>query len=132
MASVIGTLLAALMLSVAVPSGASAYTLTFTCNPHMAGPGQWCMVVPIHTYGMVRTWNDPSEPVYRYCAKLTKPGDLEWYYARKCEWAVNVQVYSDGGGKAPHPNNHVDMKAGIANGMQDNQTHLFLDGLAEY
>lgn len=64
------------------------------------------------------------------CAKLTVPGTTDSYYARKCELTSIVYVYSNGGGRAPYPNNSVPMRAGVANG--NNGVALNIYGLAQY
>lgn len=93
------------------------------------GPNTWCgPTAQIHTFGLSRA-NGPGGVIL--CSKLVKPSDHSYNYARLCQSASSVTVYSDGGGRAPYPNNSVDMLADVANG--DNPyTSFTVDGHAEY
>lgn len=85
----------------------------------MLDPNWWCPSPEIHTYGYAKARENYNRSM-NLCVKLTKPYDSSYYYARKCEWGPYTQVYSLGGGRAPYPNNSVDMRAHVANGANAN------------
>ncbi|MGN6190096.1 MAG: hypothetical protein ACTHOE_14470 [Conexibacter sp.] len=109
-------LAAALVLAVsgAAASSASAGSYLYGCG--VIAPNTWCLASQIHTYdGNIATY--PGSGSINLCSKLTMPySNPEYLYARRCDLAQSVVVYSDGGGRAPYPNGSVDMNALVANG----------------
>lgn len=87
------------------------------CGVNVIGPNTWCTASQIHTYDSNSAYAKPRGLItIHQCSKLTRTNDSEWSYARRCDVSDWVVVWSDGGGKAPHPNTTVDMKAHVANG----------------
>jgi len=115
------------MASLAHAQSAHASSLTWNCD--LVIPNSWCYSPYTHTYGYTGAYAN-NYPSINLCAKLTKPSDHLYYYARKCGFGTYVFVYSNGGGKAPYPNNSVSMDAGSANG--DNPYDYPMNGYAEY
>jgi hypothetical protein len=120
-------LIAALGLSL-ISARASATNYYWGCGTSTP-PNTWCTSPNTHTYGEA-VMDQYQAPIAWYCAKLTKPTDYGYYYARRCDWASQVLVWSDGGGLAPYPNNSVSMRAHVANG--DNPYALMIHGAASY
>lgn len=106
---------------------ANASTFPYNCGSIPSNA--WCWSPEIHTYGSNRAYGSGT-PVMKLCSKLTKPNDTNFNYARKCETAQYVDVWSNGGGLAPWPNNSVSMKAASANG--DNGYSLTIYGIGTY
>lgn len=107
----------------------SAFARDYYYDCGTLDPNWWCQSPEIHTYG----YNEAHEAFNRsmnMCSKLTKPYDDTYYYGRKCAWGSKVWVYSNGGGRAPYPNNSVSMRAWVANGANANSWWIM--GYATY
>ncbi len=113
--AIAGLLALASMLVVLLASSGTAKATDFPWGCLNVAPNSWCYNPYTHTYGYNSTSRVPQATV-NLCAKLVKPSDHSFNYARKCQLSTSVFVYSDGGGRAPYPNNSVSMDAAIANG----------------
>ena len=106
---------------------AQAADLYWNCD--LVAPNSWCYYPSSHTFGYTSAYAN-GYPVINLCAKLVRPSDHNDSYARKCEYARFTFVWSNGGGKAPYPNNSVSMDAASANG--DNPYYYPMNGYAQY
>src|SRR5215217_9220248 len=104
---------ATLAISGVAAGTASAGSYLYGCGA--IAPNTWCIANQIHTYDSnIATYAGSGN--LNLCAKLTAPGsNPEYLYARLCDFAHSVVVFSDGGGRAPYPNGSVDMNALVAN-----------------
>ncbi len=107
----------ALASAVSLPSAASATDYIYGCPP--LNPNSWCSSPGVFTFGFSAGY-ETNNLAINMCAKLTAPNDENYYYGRKCENTSYVYVWSNGGGRAPYPNNSVDMRAWHANGNNAN------------
>ena len=110
-----GLLALASMLVVLLATSGTAKATDFPWGCLNVAPNGWCYNPYTHTYGYNSASRVPQATV-NLCAKLVKPSDHNFNYARKCQLSTSVYVYSNGGGLAPYPNNSVSMDAAIANG----------------
>lgn len=124
-----GLLVLASILVVLFASSGTAKATDFPWGCLNVAPNSWCYNPYTHTYGYNSAARVPLSSL-NLCAKLVKPTDHNFNYARKCEFTTGVYVYSNGGGLAPYPNNSVSMDAAIANG--NNCCNYDLAALSQY
>ncbi|HEX7291595.1 MAG TPA: hypothetical protein VF250_10765 [Conexibacter sp.] len=123
------TALAVLAICAAFTHAGTARATDLYWNCDLVVPNSWCYAPYTHTYGYTGAWAN-NYPTMNLCSKLTRPDDHQYYYARKCGYGTYVFVWSNGGGRAPYPNNSVSMHAGSANG--DNPYDYPMNGFARY
>jgi len=106
---------------------ARATDFYYACG--VLGPNSWCPSYEVHTFGYNASFQADYITINQ-CAKLTPPNNPDSYYARKCDYAQYVWVWSNGGGNAPYPNNSVSMRAHHANG--NNGSNYAMRGYAQF
>jgi len=106
---------------------AAATDYYYSCGS--LAPNTWCQSPNIHTYGVIAAY-EQNYTAMNLCAKLTDPIDTAYNYARRCDYGITIGVRSDGGGRAPYPNNSVSMRAWVANGA--NASSWVIYGNATY
>lgn len=115
---------AALAISGVAAGTASAGSYLYDCGA--IAPNTWCLANQIHTYDSnIATYAGSGN--LNLCAKLTEPSsNPEYLYARTCDFAHSVVIFSDDLGRASYPNSSTDMNALVANG--DNCCAHTIDG----